>query len=103
MKKFLTVAALVAVATILTTAAPAVAEPATGTVTVFTTELSPATVYENPEGCVKLPVDSHVLVNQTDKDVIVYADPFCLTPGLTVAPGYGSHVALGSGSFSADR
>jgi hypothetical protein len=44
-----------------------------------------------------------VLINQTDKNVNVYADPFCVTPGLAVAPGYGSHVALGSGSFSVDR
>ena len=42
-----------------------------------------------------------MLTNHTDRPVTVYTDPFCLTPGLTVQPGYGSHVAPGSGSFSA--
>lgn len=74
---------------------------ANGEVTVFRTELSPLTVYENPDGCKKLPADGHVLVNQSDKPVTVYGDPFCVTPGLTVQPGHGAHVAPGSGSFSA--
>ncbi|GHF36880.1 hypothetical protein [Streptomyces griseosporeus] len=72
-----------------------------GEVVVFSTELSPLTVYEDPHGCHKLPPDAHVLTNRTDRPVTVYADPFCLTPGLTVAPDHGSHVAAGSGSFSA--
>ncbi|NGO44692.1 hypothetical protein [Streptomyces ureilyticus] len=72
-----------------------------GDVVVFTTEATPLTVYRDPQGCQKLPPDAHVLTNHTDRPVTVYADPFCLTPGLTVEPGYGSHVAPGSGSFSA--
>ncbi|MFB4263387.1 hypothetical protein [Nonomuraea sp. GTA35] len=32
---------------------------------------------------------------------VVYGDPFCLAPGLTIHPGYGAHVMPGSGSFSA--
>lgn len=72
-----------------------------GDVVVFRTELSPLTVYHAPDGCQKLPSDAHVLANRTDRPVTVYADPFCLTPGLIVKPGYGSHVAPGSGSFSA--
>ncbi|MFF9208337.1 MULTISPECIES: hypothetical protein [unclassified Streptomyces] len=75
------------------------AEP--GDVVVFSTELAPLTVYHDPSGCQKLPPDAHVLTNQTDRPVVIYGDPFCLTPGLTVQPGYGSHVAPGSGSFSA--
>ncbi|EPD93682.1 hypothetical protein ACH4LN_16930 [Streptomyces albus] len=77
------------------------ASAATGDVVVFQTELQPLTQYENPEGCHKLPAAAHVLTNRTDKPVKIYGDPFCLTPGLTVQPGYGSHVAPGSGSFSA--
>lgn len=77
----------------------AAAEP--GEVVVFGTELAPLTVYEEPYGCHKLPADAHVLTNRTDRPVTVYADPLCLTPGLTVQPGYGAHVAPGSGSFSA--
>ncbi|MFI6348190.1 hypothetical protein [Streptomyces sp. NPDC050560] len=72
-----------------------------GKVDVFRTELSPVTVFQDPHGCRKLPADAHVLVNNTDRPVTVYADPFCVTPGLVVPPGYGSHVAPGSGSFSA--
>jgi hypothetical protein len=72
-----------------------------GDVVVFTTEATPLTVYRDPQGCQKLPPDAHVLTNHTDRPVTVYADPFCLTPGLTVEPGYGSHVVPGSGSFSA--
>lgn len=84
------------------TAAPgtaAAAEP--GEVVVFRTELAPLTVYPEPHGCHKLPADAHVLTNRTDRPVTVYGDPFCLTPGLIVQPGFGAHVAPGSGSFSA--
>ncbi|WP_062213914.1 hypothetical protein [Streptomyces sp. NBRC 109706] len=77
------------------------AHAATGDVSVFGTELSPVTTYESPEGCHKLPLDAHVLINNSDSPVRIYGDPFCLTPSLTVQPGYGSHVAPGSGSFSA--
>jgi hypothetical protein len=70
-------------------------------VVVFRNEFVPLSVYQDPHGCQKLPVDAHVLTNRTDRPVTVYGDPFCLTPGLTVQPGYGAHVAPGSGSFSA--
>ncbi|KAB8161255.1 hypothetical protein FH609_027310 [Streptomyces sp. 3MP-14] len=77
------------------------AHAAEGEVTVFGTEVTPLTNYADPVGCHKLPLDAHVLTNRTDGPVTIYGDPFCLTPGLTVQPGYGSHVAPGSGSFSA--
>ncbi len=104
MKKFLAAGcAVIAVATTAAAAGPASADPATGRIVVFSTEFAELTVLENPTGCVKLPMDAHVLTNQTDTPVQVHGDPFCLSPGLTVAPGYGSHVAPGSGSFSVDR
>ena len=104
MKKFLAGAgAAIAVAATFAAAAPASADQATGKIVVFSTEFTELTVVENPDGCVKLPVDAHVLANQTDKAVQVHGDPFCLTPGLTVEPGYGSHVTPGSGSFSVAR
>jgi hypothetical protein len=81
------------------TGAPA--DAATGDVTVFSTELQPLDVYHDPVGCVKLPPAAHVLINQSSGDVRIYGDPLCLTPDLTVHPGFGSHVASGSGSFSA--
>lgn len=101
MRKF--TAVLLAVASGLTaailTAVPA--QAATGDVTVFSTEFQPLAVYHDPTGCIKLPALAHVLVNQSSGDVRIYADPLCLTPSLTIHPGYGSHVAPGSGSFSA--
>lgn len=77
------------------------ASAATGDVTVFSLETQPLDVFHDPAGCLKLPLAAHVLVNQTASEVEVYGDPFCLTPSLTVEPGYGSHVVPGSGSFSA--
>ncbi|QMU74065.1 hypothetical protein GXP74_27020 [Streptacidiphilus sp. P02-A3a] len=72
-----------------------------GPVTVFSTELTPLTVYQSPSGCNRLPVAAHVLTNQSSGPITFYGDPFCLTPGLVVQPGYGSHVPPGAGSFSA--
>ncbi|HEY3502317.1 MAG TPA: hypothetical protein VGN37_05925 [Actinocatenispora sp.] len=101
MRRIVAIAATAAAAAALTIGVSAPASAAQGRVTVFGTELTPLTTYDNPAGCYKLPFDAHVLTNQTDSPVHVYADPFCATPSLTVNPGYGSHVAPGSGSFSA--
>ena|SRR5215203_6181059 len=91
-------AALAAFAFVGAAAAPAVA--ASGEVSVFETELNPLSTYENPAGCHKLPPAAHVLSNRTDQPVRIYGDPFCMGASLTVQPGYGAHVASGSGSFS---
>ncbi|KDN22610.1 hypothetical protein DV20_08745 [Amycolatopsis rifamycinica] len=72
----------------------------TGRVVVFSTEEQALDQWEDPAGCQKLPVTAHVLINDTDAVVTTYADPLCLTPGLSVEPGYGAHVAPGTGSFS---
>ena len=93
--------ALAAVAATVFTAQPAHA--ATGEVVVFTHEFTPATVFENPSGCTALPIGSHVIVNQTDTVVVIYADPLCLLPIEPFArlqPGYGTHVSA-VGSFRA--
>ncbi|GAA1973759.1 hypothetical protein [Amycolatopsis minnesotensis] len=82
-------------------ALPSTASAATGKVIVFEVEITSLTTYDNPSGCKKLPPLAHVLVNETDSPVKIYGDPFCLSPSLTVRPGYGSHVAPASGSFSA--
>lgn len=60
----------------------------------------PLKVYSDPQGCQQLPTVSHVLVDETSRTVRLYADPFCLTPGLPVSPGYGAHTGQFSGSFS---
>lgn len=101
MRRVGSVFAVLAAAALSTAVATTPAAAAEGQVVVFETELHPLTTHENPAGCVKLPPAAHVLINRTDAPVRVYGDPFCLTPGLTVQPGHGSHVPPGSGSFSA--
>lgn len=103
MRRLIASAAVTAVgATVLAVAgntAPAAA--AQGKVVVFSLEVAHLSIYDNPTGCKKLPLEAHVLDNLTDRPVTIYADPWCATPGLTVQPGDGSHVVPGSGSFSA--
>ncbi|WP_042421426.1 hypothetical protein [Streptacidiphilus anmyonensis] len=87
--------------------AGAPAQAATGQVVVFSTELQPLDVYQNPTGCVKLPLLAHVLDNLTDQSIRVYADPNCTVPATlpdangvgSLPPNHGSHVT-GIGSFS---
>ncbi|MFJ5927222.1 hypothetical protein ACIQF6_31990 [Kitasatospora sp. NPDC092948] len=94
---------MVAAASVLGAAAPAPAAPraANGQVVVFSTELQPLDVYNNPSGCQQLPTVAHVLSNQTDRPVQVYGNPFCVGPSAVVQPGFGTHVPGGAGSFSA--
>ncbi|MEU8708126.1 hypothetical protein [Streptomyces sp. NPDC048565] len=101
MHRFGTAVVLAAAGLLAAFAPTASAAPAdAGEVAVFRTEVAPLTTYASPRGCHKLPADAHVLVNRSERPVTVHGDPFCLTPGLTVQPGHGSHVAPGSGSFS---
>lgn len=86
---------------VLLVAAPA-AQASEGRVVVFSTEVQALDVYDNPVGCQKLPLAAHVITNETDAPITTYADPLCLSPGIQILPGYGSHVAAGTGSFSAD-
>lgn len=95
-------ASVVAAASAVALFAATPAEASTGRVTVFSTEVAPLKVYDDPTGCNTLPPGAHVLTNESDAPVRVYADPFCLTPSLVVQPGYGTHVPPIAGSFSAD-
>ncbi|UMO99918.1 hypothetical protein [Amycolatopsis sp. EV170708-02-1] len=79
------------------------AQAAAGNVVVFSTEFQRLDTYRNPEGCTKLPIAAHVLVNLSSSEVVVHPDPLCLTPGMRVEQGFGSHVMPGSGSFSVNR
>lgn len=83
-----------------TTASAEVDAKATGAVLVFQHELTATTRYVDPQGCTKLPVAGHLLVNTTDKDVKLYADPFCMAFSMVVPPGYGAHIPPVTGSFS---
>ncbi|ANN17221.1 hypothetical protein SD37_17275 [Amycolatopsis orientalis] len=93
--------AVVAAALLIVSSPSAMA--AAGNVVVFSTEFERLETYRNPEGCNKLPLSAHVLANLSSSDLVIHGDPLCLTPGLTVSPGYGSHVTPGSGSFSISR
>ncbi len=74
--------------------------PDTNQVVVFSNELVPLQAYPDPHGCHRLPAISHVLNNETSRTVYLHADPFCLTPGIPIRPGYGSHTTQVAGSFS---
>jgi hypothetical protein len=91
---------VLAACALLVPLAPA-AQAAIGEVAVFSSELLPLKVYENPRQCNPLPVGAHVLVNLTNRTIVIHGDPWCLTPGLEVKEGYGSHVTPAAGSFSA--
>ncbi|MEU9686110.1 hypothetical protein [Amycolatopsis japonica] len=99
---FAAVSSAAAVGALLIVPSPP-AQAVAGEVVVFSTEFERLDTYRNPEGCNKLPIAAHVLVNLSSSEVVIHADPLCLTPGLPVAPGFGSHVAPGSGSFSVNR
>ncbi len=100
LQRKVSVVAGLAGAVLITGFAATAASAATGEVTVFETETTRLTTYADPSGCHKLPLAAHVLNNHTDRPVRIYGDPFCAGPSVTVQPGFGSHVAPGSGSFS---
>lgn len=92
-------------ASLTTVAAASTAEPANtpGQVVAFTHEFTELKVWDNPKGCLPLPAGTHLIFNQTDKAITIYADPLCVVPiepFARVKPGYGSHVSA-VGSFKA--
>ncbi|MGH3693816.1 MAG: hypothetical protein ACRDRX_07485 [Pseudonocardiaceae bacterium] len=81
------------VASLLSMGAPH-ASAAEGKVLVFTIELAAATVYDNPTGCIAFPPLAHIVVNQTNADIKIYAGPSCFGfPLVTAKPGYGGHIS----------
>ncbi|EME51183.1 hypothetical protein [Amycolatopsis decaplanina] len=103
MNRFVTAVLSAASASMLLLASSPPAQAVAGEVVVFSHELQRLDSYKNPEGCNILPVAAHVLVNQSSSGVVVHGDPLCLTPGVRVEAGYGSHVPPMSGSFSISR
>src|SRR5262245_43315376 len=68
----------------------------TGAVIVFTSEISPLRVWDDPSGCHAFPVGAPVLFNDTDHSITMYSDPLCLfplEPVSRVAAGKGTHVS----------
>ncbi|WP_410673669.1 hypothetical protein [Amycolatopsis sp. cmx-4-68] len=100
MKRFTAVLSATLTATALLVPASPAAGAATGEVVVFTTEVVPLDVHENPRGCYALPEGAHVLANRTDRPVRVYGAPECFGPPLlTVEANRGSHVPPAGASF----
>ena len=83
-------------------AAPASAA-APGYVIAHTSEVQPLTIWQDPSGCRQLPLGTHIIFNETDHAITIYADPLCLLPAepfARVAAGYSTHVSA-IGSFRA--
>lgn len=100
MKRFTTVLFGTLTATALLMSAGPAAGAATGEVVVYTAEVVPLDVYENPRGCYALPEGAHVLANRTDRPVQVYGAPGCFgVPVVTVKENWGSHVPPAAASF----
>jgi hypothetical protein len=84
------------------------AQAATGKVVVFSNEFTQLKVYNDPQGCNRVPATAHTLSNETDRSIWVYADPYCTIPATLPLTGnvgelpanYGTHVT-GVGSFKA--
>lgn len=92
-----------AAVTSLTPVATAVTADPPDQVVAFTHEFTRLDVWEDPHGCVQLPVGTHLIFNQTDKPITIYYDPACLLaiePFSRVKPNYGTHVSA-VGSFRA--
>jgi hypothetical protein len=101
MKRFTTVLFGTLTATALLMSTGPTASAATGEVVVFSAEVVPLDVYENPRGCYALPEGAHVLANRTDRAVRVYGAPGCFgLPVVTVEESWGSHVPPAAASFS---
>ncbi|GAB3302009.1 hypothetical protein [Parasphingorhabdus pacifica] len=76
-------------------------EKQSGEVIVFTVDFAPVTKFPSPEGCNTLPTGTHVVVNNTDSEVRIYADPNCFGPSLRLDPDYAAHELPAFGAFSA--
>jgi hypothetical protein len=100
MKRFKTVLFGTVTATALLMSASPAANAAMGEVVVYTAEIVPLDVYENPWGCYPLPEGAHVLANRTNRPLQVYGTPECFgLPVLTVERNWGSHVPPAAASF----
>lgn len=95
--------ALTAAAVLTAGAVPASAAPNPGRVVAFVGDFLPLQVWDDPTGCNTLPAGTHVVFNDTDRTIVVYADPLCLVPSepmSRLAAGHSMHVSS-VGSFQA--
>ncbi|MFC7342939.1 hypothetical protein [Saccharopolyspora griseoalba] len=68
-------------------------------------QVVPVEKFENPDGCYELPAGTHVVINDTSRDITLHASPDCgqssPEPGVTLKAGHGAHELPAFGSFSA--
>lgn len=98
-----TVIAVVSSAVLLTGMAVPASATAPGYVIAHTSEVQPLKIWKDPSGCQQLPLGTHIIFNETDRAITIYADPLCLLPAepfARVAAGYSTHVSA-IGSFRA--
>lgn len=60
--------------------------------------------YDPSTSCQAFPPGAHVIADQSSKRLLLYSDPFCITPVMPpfnfIKPGYGAHVSP-TGGFRA--
>lgn len=99
----LTTAAILTTPATPTATATTPTTPANGQVVAFIGDFLPTKTWENPTGCHPLPPATHVIFNETNRTIEVFADPMCLIPlePLTrLPPARSTHVSS-VGSFRA--
>ena len=83
-------------------AGTAVAQAPSDQVLVFIADaVVPVQKFQSPEGCHALPLGTHVVINDTDDAITLYAAPDCSGLGVPLDPGHGAHELPAFGSFEA--
>ncbi|MEB3367450.1 hypothetical protein [Saccharopolyspora mangrovi] len=80
----------------------AVAQAPSDQVLVFIADaLVPVEKFQSPKGCQKLPLGTHVVINDTGRAITLYASPDCSGLGVPLESGHGAHEIPALGSFKA--
>lgn len=83
-------------------AGPASAKEPSDQVLVFIADaLVPVEKFASPDGCYRLPLGTHVVINDTDSPIALHAAPDCSGVGIDLAPEHGAHELPAFGSFEA--
>ncbi|MEV4729405.1 hypothetical protein [Saccharopolyspora sp. NPDC049426] len=83
-------------------AGTAVAQAPSDQVLVFIADaVVPVEKFQSPAGCHRLPLGTHVVINDTDDAITLYPAPDCSGLGVPLDPGHGAHELPAFGSFKA--
>lgn len=77
------------------------AEPSDQVLVFIADSLVPVEKFESPDGCYQLPLGTHVVINDTDREITLHAAPDCSGPGIPLSPEHGAHELPAFGSFKA--